>query len=88
MQNLSALGYVWSEQEFDEKLTKKIIQEHNLNDLIAKILVKKGIDFDKINEFLYPKIKNIMPSPFHLIDMKKGVEHIIPKIKDRKKINK
>lgn len=84
--NLSASGFFWSEKEYDSLIVKKIVQDHNIDDVLARILVKKNIAFDEITNFLNPKIKNILPSPFHLLDMEKGVAHTISTLKQNKNI--
>jgi single-stranded-DNA-specific exonuclease len=86
MSKISALGSVWEEKEYNPLLVQKIIQEHKISDVLARILVKKNVNLEDIANFLDPKIKNIIPSPFHLLDMEKGVVHIISAIKNNKKI--
>jgi single-stranded-DNA-specific exonuclease len=82
----SALGFSWVRKEYSDLLVKKITETYNISDILARILAQKNIDFDDISNFLDPKIKNILPSPFHLLDMKKGVSHTIKAIKDNKNI--
>ena len=86
MENLSVLGSVWREQDYDELLTQKILQDHDVTEIVARILAKRNIKLEKIQDFLDPKVKNTIPSPFHLLDMKRGVDYTIDAIKNKKNI--
>ncbi len=83
---ISALGFSWAPKEYNDLLVKKIAQVYNISDILARILAQKNIDLDDIDNFLDPKIKNILPSPFHLLDMERGVSHTISAIKNNKNI--
>lgn len=76
----------WKQQEYDERIALAIAQKFQVSQVLAKILAAKNLDFEEIDNFLDPKIKNILPNPFDLLDMDLAVNHTIKAIKERKKI--
>jgi single-stranded-DNA-specific exonuclease len=84
--NTSVLGKNWRLKPVNEKRLLTIIQKHHLTEILARIISQKDITLDNINSFLDPKLKDLLPDPFHLLDMDKAVERIIKAIKDNEKI--
>ena len=75
----------WEYLEQDEKLVKQIATKHNISELLAKILVNRGITGEEeIEIFLNPK-RNNFHNPFLLNDMKKAVDRIIKAIETKEK---
>ena len=67
----------WQIYEINEKQIKKIIQENNINKLIATILSNKGItEKEQIEKFLNPT-RNDFHDPYNMPDMQKAVERIL-----------
>ena len=67
----------WQVYEVNEAQVEKIIQENNINKLIATILSNKGIiEKEDINKFLNPT-RNDFHNPYNMPDMEKAVERII-----------
>ena len=62
------------------------MQKHNFNEVVARIVATLDIAYEDINDFLDPKLKNIMPNPNLLLDMDKAVARIISAIKHNEKI--
>lgn len=44
--------------------------------LAAQILAGRGVTAAEMEDYLDPKIRNLMPDPYHFKDMKIGVEHV------------
>ncbi len=63
-----------------------ISQKHGVLDIIARILVNRQIKSDHVVNFLTPKLKNLMPDPFHFKDMVKAVARTIEAINQKQKI--
>ncbi|MCC2646783.1 MAG: single-stranded-DNA-specific exonuclease RecJ [Rickettsiaceae bacterium] len=82
----SVLGKKWHLKPVSEKRLLTIIQKHNLTEILARIISHKDICLDNINSFLEPKLKDLLPDPFHLLDMDKAVERIIKAIRGNEKI--
>ena len=76
----------WEEAPFDKNNINKLVQEHNISELLGRLLNQLGLDHNKIEFFLNPKVKNIIPDPFHLLDMSKGVDFVVNKVLEKKNI--
>ncbi len=75
----------WEYLEQDEELIKQIATKHNISELLAKILVNRGITGEEeIEIFLNPK-RNNFHNPFLLNDMEKAVDRIIKAIETKEK---
>ena len=82
----SILEKNWQEKSFDERLVLTMVQRLNISEILAKLLAIRNISLDEVENFLNPKIKNILPNPFELSDMKIAVDFLITAIKSHKKI--
>ncbi len=77
----------WTLQEQNEKDISFFTQKFNISDILAKILINRGInDAESMQNFLYPKIKNLMPDPFLLKDMDRAAKRIVESIINKEKI--
>ncbi|MBY0580326.1 MAG: single-stranded-DNA-specific exonuclease RecJ, partial [Rickettsiales bacterium] len=77
----------WKLQEQSEKDVLHFIQKFGISDIIARVLLNRGInDAESVQNFLYPKIKNLMPNPFLMKDMDKAANRIVESIKAKEKI--
>lgn len=75
----------WEYLEQDEELIKQIATKHNISELLAKILINRGITGEEeIEIFLNPK-RNNFHNPFLLNDMEKAVDRIIKAIETKEK---
>ncbi len=82
----SANGKYWNHIDYNENLANEIRRQLNISDFMAKLLSSRVNSCEAAAEFLDPKIKSIMPDPFHLKDMKEGVQRTIEAIKKHEKI--
>jgi len=82
----SILEKNWQEKSYDERLVLTMMQRLNISEILAKLLAIRNISFDEVENFLNPKIKNILPNPFELSDMKIAVDYVIEAINSNKKI--
>lgn len=76
----SILGKQWISRTDDLESIKQIQDDHNLPELLARILVGRNVDSEHAEHFINPKLKYTLPDPFHLLDMQKGVERILEAI--------
>lgn len=84
---LSIKKFQWSIQEVDKESLMRLIGSNNLNEIISRILVNRGVvDSYKVSRFLFPTLRDSLPDPFHLLDMKKAAELIADAIENRQKI--
>ena len=76
----------WEINRTDEEKVKEIENKHHINNLLAKILVNRGITTEKnIKEFLNPTRKDFY-NPYLMPDMEKAVERILKAIEDKEKV--
>ena len=82
----SASGKFWQIRDVNDRDVMTMSQRHSLPDLLARVMVGRGVTIDNAIDYLNPTIKNLMPDPSHLLDMDKAVDHIISAVKDNQKI--
>ena len=75
----------WQQKRFDKKIYD-FLKEHNYDDLIAQLIAQRIDDVKDIDDYLKPKIKNLMPSPFSIKDMDKAAKFLVDSIKNNKRI--
>ena len=86
MNKTSVLGLNYQQKNFDERLAKTIYQRFELPEILCNLLASKKVPLAEVEEFINPKIKTSLSDPFGLKDMKKGVDHLVDAIKNKKKI--
>lgn len=70
----SVSGKNWLFKKFDTSDITKFSEYYSLTEIVAKLLSIRKKNIDNINLFLNPKIKNLLPNPLHLKDMKNAVD--------------
>ena len=82
---LSAKKIVWKEKELNKKHILSLAKKFKLSPIISQLLIARGVEPENFNNYFDPKIKDIMPDPFVLEDMKLATSKIIDyKIKKKK----
>ena len=69
-----------------DRLASGLVQEHGVSQLTALLAVKRGVGSADLASYLFPKLKNLMPDPYMLTDMQKGVERLLKAIRQNEKI--
>ena len=69
-----------------ERLASGLMQQHGISHLTALLSVKRGVESDDLASYLSPKLKNLMPDPYILTDMKKGAERLLRALTKKEKI--
>ena len=82
----SVKGYFWKIKEYDEKLALTIFQKNNVSEIVSRLLAIRGINYDEVESYLEPKLKNLLKNPYHLLDMDKAVNTIYGAIIAKKNI--
>ena len=82
----SVSGKNWVFRKIDESQTLMISQNHDLPEIISRVLVSRGVSNEDVNNFLSPKIKNFLTDPMQLIDMRKAAKRIVDAISKREQI--
>lgn len=62
-------GKYWALAPFDQALAVRISQGYNLPEMVGRLLAARGIAFDGVEDFLYPRLATHFPNPFALKNM-------------------
>ena len=73
----TASGLPWRVRGEDARTALAIAQQHGVSELLAGILVGRGVAIDDVPKFLSPSLRDYLPDPFHLIDMDKAVARVL-----------
>ena len=84
--DVSLGGNLWQIASVDERKAEMFAQKFNIPYIVAKILAMRQIEEKDVENFLNPKISNLMPDPFVLKDMQKAAERIAAAIIEKQKI--
>ena len=76
----SASGAAWQLVEVDERAAAGMAQQHGLPDIIARLLVQRGIPSAQVEDFLNPRLKTSLPDPMGFHDMRTGAERLVTAI--------
>jgi len=82
----SITGKIWQQKLISEEIVTELCRSFKISDLLARIISSRIDNIEQTEDFLMPKIKNLLPDPFHLIDMQKAVDRAIKAILDKQKI--
>ena len=70
----SVSGKNWLFKEFNSSDITKFSESYALTEIVAKLLSIRKRNIENIYLFLNPKIKNLLPNPLHLKDMKSAID--------------
>lgn len=84
--NKSVLGKFWHPASIDQQKASKIAQVNQISDFLSRLIANRVSTAQEAGEFLDPKIKDLMPDPFHLRDMQQGVHRAVKAIQNKEKI--
>jgi len=79
----SVSGKKWVFKKFNSSEIVKLTDNFSLTNIVAKLLSIRKKNIDNISLFLNPKIKNLLPNPLCLKDMKNAVERVFQSIKNK-----
>jgi len=84
----SAKGYRWLERlrPEDVNTATAISQQHNLPELLGRVLAARGVGLEDVATVLDPTIKELMPDPSSLRDMDKAAARLADAIEARTNI--
>ncbi|MDR1691690.1 MAG: single-stranded-DNA-specific exonuclease RecJ [Rickettsiales bacterium] len=86
MEKKSLLGKTWKQKEFSNRQCDMIAQRFNLSPIISQILTSREIPIEDIENYLNPKVRNLLPNPFDFKDMEKAIKRVIQAIKNKETI--
>ena len=70
----SVSGKNWIYKKFDTSDVTEFAEKYSLTEIVAKLLSIRKKNIDDIDLFLNPKIKNLLPNPMQLKDMKNAID--------------
>ena len=70
----SVTGKNWIFKQFNSSDVNKYAETFSLTEIVAKLLAIRRKNIEDVSLFLDPKIKNLMPNPMQLKDMKNAVD--------------
>jgi single-stranded-DNA-specific exonuclease len=82
----SAQGIHWQQRATDARQLSTLMQQHQLPEIIARILLGRGITSEHALHFLAPTIKHSLPDPLHLKDMEKAAIRLATAIENKEPI--
>ena len=86
MISLSVSGKNWILKKYNQEDLRFIKENFSLDEITSKLLSIRNIKKEDIKSFLNPSIKNFLPNPENLIDMKKSSLRTVKAIKNKEKI--
>lgn len=69
----AASGRAWTLRPADPRDVATMVQRSGLDPQLARILSARGVAPDDAGSYLEPKLRNILPDPYVLKDMERGV---------------
>ncbi len=86
MKSISVSGKHWISKKFNDLDIENFKKNFYLDEITAKLLAIRKIHKRDVKTFLDPSIKNILPNPFDLKDMKNAAHRVFQAIKKKDKI--
>ena len=86
MSSLSVSGKNWILKSFSQQDLSFFKENFSLDEITAKLLSIRNIKKEEVAGFLDPSIKNFLPNPDSLIDMKKSSIRTVEAIKKKKSL--
>ncbi len=82
MNTTSVTGKNWIYKKFNSPYVNGLIERYSLNETLAKLISFRKDHVENIDLFLDPKVKNLLPNPMCLKDMKTAVDRTFKSIKN------
>lgn len=84
MDSLSLNKAAWVFPDADISAVEKVVRQHDLPEVVARLLVQRGVSPEDIDKFLNPTLKDHLADPFSLVGMKDAAAFIAQAIQDKK----
>ena len=68
------------------RISEQISQTNNFPIQVSNVLARLEVDPRNVEDFLSPKLKNLLPDPNHLKDMVKASNRLVNAIEDYEKV--
>ena len=74
MKQFSVSGKNWTFKKFNSSDISKYLEKYSITEIVAKLISIRKKNIEDIDQFLNPKIKNLLPNPANLKNMNDAVE--------------
>jgi len=82
----SVSGKSWIFKKFNSSDVLKFSENYSITEIVAKLISIRKKHIADVNSFLNPKIKDLLPNPFNLKDMRNAVNRVYESIINSEKI--
>jgi single-stranded-DNA-specific exonuclease len=82
----SLMQAAWRMPDIGLDMVEQIVRKYDLPEIVARLLISRGIEHDKVESYLKPTLKNDFPDPFSLEGMDAAANYLAKAITDKKKI--
>jgi single-stranded-DNA-specific exonuclease len=72
----SVTGRAWRARSLDERVAQAIAQQHDVPEILGRVLAARGVGLEDVELYLNPTIRRLMPQPAALTDMEKGAARL------------
>ena len=69
----SVSGKNWEFKKFDYSEQRKLSEKYSLSEIVSKLIAIRKNNINNVDFFLNPTIKDLLPNPYTIKDMKKAV---------------
>ncbi|MDP9196236.1 MAG: single-stranded-DNA-specific exonuclease RecJ [Pseudomonadota bacterium] len=73
----SLLGQRWHQPPVDDRAVAAMARTRSLPEIVARILVRRGVALEEADSFLNPSLRACLPDPSHLKDMDAAVARLV-----------
>jgi len=82
----SVTGRAWQRRPAEYRIIQAIAQQHDLPEIVARVVVGRGIDLAQSQEFLHPTLREALPDPSHFKDMDKACTRVVEAIQKGQRV--
>ncbi|MBL4613043.1 MAG: single-stranded-DNA-specific exonuclease RecJ, partial [Emcibacter sp.] len=82
----SVTGRAWVGRPAEYRIVQAIAQEHDLPEIVARVVTGRGIDLEQSASFLNPTLRDALPDPSHFKDMDKACARVAEALEKGQKI--
>ena len=72
----SLAGQPWRDRLTDNRAALTIAEKANVPEVLARVLAGRGVVAEDVDSYMNPTLRQLMPAPGDLRDLKKGAERI------------
>lgn len=82
----SATGRSWVQRPAEYRIIQAIAQQHDLPEIVARVVVGRGIGLAQSGDFLNPTLRAALPDPSRFKDMDRACARVVDAIQKGRKV--